>query len=468
MYSFIEDDEYINKQTIWDQVCGALEKEIGGPRMTSVFSRVVPLGITQDGEFVVGVHNKFNHDVIQRFHADTIDVLLHDITGLDMRLRVETDSDLAESVLTNSAPLEIEQHGYDEPITPAEDAKISFDQKYTFESFVVGDTNNFAYSAALAVAEQPGLKYNPLFIWGGPGLGKTHLLQAIGSYITNSFPYKKVTYITTEELVNQFTSSLTTKDKNVTDYLRTYYRGADVLILDDIQFLENKQSTIDFFFHTFNDLKGRGKQIIIASDRSPGELKMNERYTSRFKSGLIVDIQPPTYEVRLAILKKYTSRLKIEFDYDAISYIAERSSGNIREMEGAITRSTAFAELSNKDRVDIKLIEIVTADYFLDQTKRPISIATIQKEVCRYYGISHTDLIGSKRKQDLVYPRHIAMYLCQELTDSSFPKIGDEFGGKDHTTVMHAAAKIKKKMSSENETYKQIQHLTNVLHNKPI
>lgn len=453
---------------IWDQIFKKIEDGAGSVSMTGVFSRAVPLSMT-DTEYTIGVHNKFNHDLILRFHADTVTGILQEITGSPLILKVVIDDSLAEKMTANE-PISVEAIQMEEPREVKKVDDGGYNPKYSFDSFIVGDTNNFAYSAALAVAEQPGLKYNPLFIWGDSGLGKTHLLHAIGSYISSSFPNKKVRYITTEELVSRFTTALSQKGSKDSDveYIRNYYRGSDVLMIDDIQFLHGKTATIDFFFHTYNHLREKGKQIIIAADRSPQELKMDDRLKSRFTQGLIVDIQPPTYEVRLAILKRYTSLQKVSFTPESIYYVAEKAIGNIREMEGAITRATAYAELSNKNTVDLKLIEAVTVDYFPVEVKRPISIATIQKEVSKYYGISLNDLLGAKRKQDIVFPRHIAMYLCSELTEASYPKIGSEFGGKDHTTVMHAAAKIKKKMGSETEVFNQIELLTSAIHKRPI
>ncbi len=338
-----------------------------------------------------------------------------------------------------------------------------FDEKYTFDSFIVGESNEFARNAALAVAEQPGLKYNPLFLWGGPGLGKTHLLQAIGHYVAENYPHKKVSYVTSEQFTNDFVESINAKTQNS---FRQKYRTVDVLLIDDIQFLEKKQGTQDQFFHTFNELRQRGKAIVLASDRPPRDIDMDERYQSRFASGLQADIQPPNYETRLAILKQFVEVHQIPFDDDALAYVAERSSPNIREMEGAIIRIMAYRELSKKAVVDVTMAEQVTRDLFPDHSHRPIPVTTIQREACRFYSLSHADLVGSKRSQAIVYPRQIAMYLSRELTDLSLPKIGQEFGGRDHTTVMHATAKIQKLMREQRDVYNQIQQLTNAIRQK--
>jgi len=383
---------------------------------------------------------------------------------MSIQIVVDQASAAAEPVLDNAA--------YDEPSPVSPQGKPDsspvgpqrfFDDKYTFDSFIVGDSNEFARNAALAVAEQPGLKYNPLFIWGGPGLGKTHLLQAIGNYVTDNYPHKKVFYVTSEQFTNDFVDSINSKTQNS---FRQKYRTVDVLLIDDIQFLEKKQGIQDQFFHTFNELRQRGKAIVLASDRPPKEIDMDERYQSRFASGLQADIQPPNYETRLAILKQFVDTQRIPFEDDALAFVAERSTPNIREMEGAIIRIIAYRELTKREIVDVSMAEQVTRDLFPDHSHRPIPVTTIQREVCRYYTISHADLVGSKRSQAIVYPRQIAMYLARELTDLSLPKIGDEFGGRDHTTVMHATAKIQKLMSAQRDVYNQIQQLTNAIRQK--
>jgi chromosomal replication initiator protein len=327
----------------------------------------------------------------------------------------------------------------------------------------VGDSNAFARTAALSVAEQPGLKYNPLFIWGGPGLGKTHLLHAIGHYVTENFPHKKVIYVTSEQFTNDYIDSLGPK---TTDRFRQKYRSVDVLLIDDIQFLEKKEGIQEQFFHTFNELQRHGKAVVLASDRPPKDINMEERYRSRFASGLQADIQPPNYETRLAILRQYVESEGLPIEPDVLSYVADITTPNIREMEGAMTRIGAWLHLSKRSVVDLQMAKEVLLTVFPEHSMRPISISSIQREVCKYFGISHGELVGSKRSQSIVYPRQIAMYLSRELTELSLPKIGDEFGGRDHTTVMHATAKIKKLMSEQREVYNQIQQLTNSIKQK--
>ncbi len=448
---------------VWAQVLDIVRSELNTPSFKTWFEHTQPVELTDDGVFVVGVQNEFARTWLEERYAQRLSAALRQVIGADVSVRIVVDqsSTVVEEVAP-PAPVEI-------PIetpaggSPAPRVHADYDEKYTFDSFIVGESNEFARNAALAVAEQPGLKYNPLFLWGGPGLGKTHLLQAIGHYVSENFPHKKVSYVTSEQFTNDFVESINAKTQNS---FRQKYRTVDVLLIDDIQFLEKKQGTQDQFFHTFNELRQRGKAIVLASDRPPRDIDMDERYQSRFASGLQADIQPPNYETRLAILKQFVDVQQVPFEDEALTYVAERSSPNIREMEGAIIRIMAYRELSKKDVVDVTMAEQVTRDLFPDHSHRPIPVTTIQREVCRFYTISHADLVGSKRSQAIVYPRQIAMYLSRELTDLSLPKIGQEFGGRDHTTVMHATAKIQKLMSEQREVYNQIQQLTNAIRQK--
>jgi chromosomal replication initiator protein len=466
-YNFI-DDEVLDKTVIWEQLCALLEDEIGAGRMSSTFSRVVPLGITDEGEFIIGVPNEFNYSVISNMHLSEMSDLVNTISGYDgLTCKIVLDPTLAgpteRELVEEEVARERESSTASAPNVPA----TQFDPKFTFDSFVMGESNDLAYSASLAVAEAPGLKYNPLFIWGGPGLGKTHLLQAIGAYIEEYFPNKKIIYTTTEELMDKFINAVTEKTVDI-NWLRNEYRGTDVLIIDDIQALIGKTATIDFFFNTFNSLKQQHKQIVIASDRSPDELDLDERLTSRFKSGMLADIQSPSYEVRLSILQQYTKSFKIEFSPEALAYIAERSSGNIREMEGVGTRVSALAELREVSQVDLDFVEYATVGMFPDPANKPISIDAIIKETGNYYTLSKSDLVGKSRKSDIIHARHVAMFLCQDLTDASYPAIGRAFDGKDHTTVMHAVAKIRKRLSEDRDLYSQIQRLTTQINKRAI
>lgn len=444
---------------LWESVLNIVREELNTPSFKTWFEHIVLIELSAEGELVVGVQNEFARFWLEDRYSQLLNSALREVGGSDLTIRIVVDPTLTSSAENStSAPLPTEEVSL--PVTEAEAAPPNeqFDPKFTFDSFVVGDSNAFARNAALAVAEQPGLKYNPLFIWGGPGLGKTHLLQAIGNYVIQNFPQKKVMFVTSEEFTNDFIESINAKTQNT---FRQKYRTVDVLLIDDIQFLEKKQGTQDQFFHTFNELRQRGKAIVLASDRPPREINMDERYQSRFASGLQADIQPPNYETRFAILRQYVETQGVPFQDDALGYIAERSTPNIREMEGAIIRIIAYRELSKKDVVDLAMAEQVTRDLFPDQAMRPVAVSTIQREVCRSFGISHAELVGSKRSQNIVFPRQVAMYLARELTDLSLPKIGEEFGGRDHTTVMHATAKIQKLMAAQRDVWNQIQQLTN-------
>ncbi|MCL2491339.1 MAG: chromosomal replication initiator protein DnaA [Coriobacteriia bacterium] len=471
-YTFI-DDGVIDKDILWHDLCELLEEElqeegISTARMSSTFSSAVPLGITDEGQFIIGVPNAFNHSVITNMHLSDMNKLINRVSEYDgLTCTVVLDPDLVPTIALEPAPAPTVVEIVGEEKKHDSTTSNKFEPKFTFDSFIVGESNELAYSASLAVAESPGLKYNPLFIWGGPGLGKTHLLQAIGSYVEQCYPNKKITYTTMEEVMNKYIDAVTVKTVDI-NWLRTEYRTTDVLIIDDIQILVGKKETADFFFHTFNSLKQQRKQIVIASDRSPDQLDLEERMTSRFKSGMLADIQLPSYEVRLAILKQYIKTLNIEFLPEALEYIAERSSGNIREMEGVGTRVSALAELRHKDTVDLEFVEHATAGLFLDPANRPVSVETIIGESAKYYNLQKSDLVGVNRKQDIVHARHVAMYLCQEMTDSSYPAIGRAFGGKDHTSVLHAVNKIRKKMSEERDLFNQIQMLTNQIKKRVI
>lgn len=451
--------------SLWESVLDIVRGELNTPSFKTWFEPIVLLELSDAGDLVIGVQNEFARFWLEDRYSQLINSALRQVAGTDLKVRIIVDPTLAGPVVSSQSPASlIEELPLPQAPTKTDpSAGDQFDPKFTFDSFVVGDSNAFARNAALAVAEQPGLKFNPLFLWGGPGLGKTHLLQAIGNYVIQNFPQKKVMFVTSEEFTNDFIESINSKTQNS---FRQKYRTVDVLLIDDIQFLENKQGTQDQFFHTFNELRQRGKAIVLASDRPPREINMDERYQSRFASGLQADIQPPNYETRLAILRQFVESQGVPFEDEVLAYVAERSTPNIREMEGAIIRIIAYRELSKKEIVDLKMAEQVTRDLFPDQATRPVAVSTIQREVCRYYSLSHAELVGSKRSQSIVYPRQIAMYLARELTDLSLPKIGEEFGGRDHTTVMHATAKIQKLMAAQRDVWNQIQQLTNSVRQK--
>ena len=330
--------------------------------------------------------------------------------------------------------------------------------KYTFETFVIGSSNRFAHAAAVAVAEAPAKAYNPLFIYGDSGLGKTHLLHAIGHYAQTLYPGVKVRYVSSEEFTNDFINMIRDGKQ---DGFRRRYRDVDVLLVDDIQFLENKEGTQEEFFHTFNTLHNASKQIVISSDRAPKRLvTLEDRLRSRFEWGLLTDVQPPELETRIAILRRKAIQEGLNAPPEVLEYIASRISTNIRELEGALIRVTAFASL-NRQSVDLQLAEIVLKDLIPEAQGPQITIATIMGQTASYFGLSMEDLSGTSRSRVLVTARHIAMYLCRELTDLSLPKIGQQFGGRDHTTVMNADRKIRSLMAERRSIYNQVTELTN-------
>ncbi|MCD5317227.1 chromosomal replication initiator protein DnaA [Kineosporia babensis] len=382
------------------------------------------------------------------------------------------------AIPSNSSPLGVHNHGglstglpaSSEPAPHPEDRPARhratkptveparLNAKYTFETFVIGASNRFAHAAAVAVAEAPAKAYNPLFIYGESGLGKTHLMHAIGHYAMNLYAGVRVRYVNSEEFTNEFINSI--RDDKASTFQRRY-RDVDVLLIDDIQFLQNKVQTQEEFFHTFNTLHNANKQVVITSDLPPKQLAgFEERMRSRFEWGLITDVQPPDLETRIAILRKKAIGERLEVRDDVMEYIASRISTNIRELEGALIRVTAFASL-NRQPVDLSLAEIVLKDLIPADDTPEITSSTIMAQTAAYFSVSMDDLCGPSRSRTLSNARQIAMYLCRELTDLSLPKIGQLFGGRDHTTVIHADRKIRTQMAERRSTYNQVTELTN-------
>jgi chromosomal replication initiator protein len=335
--------------------------------------------------------------------------------------------------------------------------------KYLFESFVIGSSNRFAHAAAVAVAEAPGKAYNPLLIYGDSGLGKTHLLHAIGHYVRSLFSQARVRYVSSEEFTNEFINAI--RDDRAATFQRRY-RDVDVLLIDDIQFLEGKIQTQEEFFHTFNTLHNANKQIVITSDRAPKRLEaLEDRLRNRFEWGLITDVQPPDLETRIAILRKKAAIERMTAPPEVLEFIASKIQTNIRELEGALIRVTAFASL-NRQPVDLTLAEIVLKDLIPEGGEPEISAGLIIAQTAAYFGMSIDDLCSGSRSRALVTARQIAMYLCRELTELSLPKIGQQFGGRDHTTVMHADKKIRTQMAERRSIYNQVTELTNRIKQK--
>ncbi len=343
---------------------------------------------------------------------------------------------------------------HDEEVEP--DTQLN--PKYSFDDFVIGSSNRFAHAAATAVAEAPAKSYNPLFIYGGAGLGKTHLLHAIGHYVRNLYPRLTVRYLTTEQFTNEFINAI--RDDRITNFQRTY-RRADILLVDDIQFLEQKERTQEEFFHTFNALHNAEKQIVISSDRPPKQIAhLEDRLRSRFEWGLMTDVQPPDLETRIAILRKKSESDTLRVEPEVLELIASRVQSNIRELEGALIRVAAFSSLQRAP-ADTAMAEAVLKDLFPDGRDREVSVQLIMEEVADHFSLTVEDLCSPSRSRKLVTARQLAMYLTRELTELSLPRIGKAFGGRDHTTVMHATKKIAVLMQERRPIYDQVQELTN-------
>ncbi len=441
----------------WNQVC-----ELAGTPIKPWVKAAKPLAL-HESTLVVAVPNDFSRERVAVKHRDWIESTLAGYFGRAIHLAVSVDPSL-ETDLEDAAtaspelPLDTPSLGVGASAVPGATNGDRLNPKYTFENFVIGSSNRFAHAAAVAVAEAPGKSYNPLMIYGPSGLGKTHLLHGIGHYVRQYFPQVRVKYVSTEELTNDFINAIS---ENRTVEFRKTYRDIDVLLIDDIQFLESKIQTQEEFFHTFNTLHNAQKQIVMTSDRPPKALEALEpRLRSRFEWGLLTDIQPPDLETRIAILRKKATSEHLSATPEVLEFIADKIATNIRELEGALIRVTAFASL-NHQPVDLRLAEEVLKDLIPEGVEAQITPPLIMSQTANYFNITVDDLCGPARTHVLVTARQIAMYLCRELTDSSLPAIGRLFGGRDHTTVMHANKKIRQLMAERRTIYNQVTELTN-------
>ena len=372
------------------------------------------------------------------------------------------------STLSNQTPSsnmaaaeEVERMGGEYASSPTSGDEALF-SKCTFDTFVVGKSNEFARGAALAVAEQPGIAYNPLFIYGNSGLGKTHLLVAIANYAMQNFPRMATRYVSANKFLNDYVEAT---QRNQWASFNSKYHQVDILLVDDVQYLEGKDETINQLFNIFNEMTNRNKQIVLSADRAPKDIDMDDRMRSRFISGLLADIKPPDYETRLAILKNYLSRVNQHTSFygnisnDVLSYLAEVATSNIREMEGAITRLVSNMTLLKKDSISVEEAQELLQDFFPTIKDKQIDIALIQSEVERFFNITHEDMISSKRSKRITTPRHIAIYLSRYMTEESLESIGKKFGGRDHTTVMHSVNKIERDQKDNRQLYDQLEQL---------
>lgn len=429
---------------IWEKTLAIIKDYLSKPSYETWFKTTEVIEESED-KLKIGVISEFAKDWLRSNYLSLIKEVLRAVAGKDVEVEfvvVKKESDEKEEV-------RVEQKN-----------NFGLNENYTFENFVVGESNKLAHAACLAVAKNPGRAYNPLFIYGGVGLGKTHLLQAIGHYIIKTKPALKVTYVTSEVFTNEVINSI---QKNKMNEFHEKYRNIDCLLIDDIQFLAGKERTQEEFFHTFNTLHNNYKQIVITSDRVPKEIPtLEDRLRSRFEWGLMVDIAPPDFETRVAILKKKAEKEKIFVPDEVFNFIAERITSNIRELEGALIRILAHASLSNQEITLDYARKVLSGVY--DKTKKvELSPEKIKTAVADYFSLSVKDLEGERRSQDYVVPRQIAMYLIRELTNVSLPQIGEIFGGRDHSTVLHSIEKIKKELKKDENLRACIEDLKRLL-----
>jgi chromosomal replication initiator protein len=444
----VERGQLLTAEDLWTAISDRLRGALNDTTFNTWFGGAEGRELS-DEAFVLAVPNDFTREWIEGHFVDLIGAAVRDATGEERHVEVIVERE-AKSAGPVPEPAK--------PLAGTAAAAAAIQSKYTFDSFVIGSSNRFAHAAALAVAEAPAQAYNPLFIYGGTGLGKTHLLQAIGQYVGEHSQELSVRYITSETFMNDFINSL--RDKRIEGF-KQRYRTYDLLLIDDIQFLEHKERIQEEFFHTFNSLYEAGRQIVISSDRPPREIStLEERLRSRFEWGLITDIQPPDLETRIAILRKKVKTDGIHVpDAQVLTFIASRVSTNIRELEGALTRVVAFSSLTGRP-MTVELAQDVLKDVFPQGQAPEVSIERIQTAVSDRFGLSMDELCGDRRSQNIVYPRQVAMYLSRELTDASLPKIGREFGGRDHTTVIHATSKIARMIREDRSVYNLVQELT--------
>ncbi|AFS77086.1 chromosomal replication initiator protein DnaA [Gottschalkia acidurici 9a] len=430
---------------VWSNSLKIIRTELTEVSFNTWLKSVEPITMN-DNHIVLGAPNEFTKSILEARYLTLIRNAIKEVSGTDYDINFlipgeEINNDLGHQ---------------NNQVQDIVSSKSQLNPKYIFDTFVIGNSNRFAHAASLAVAEAPAMAYNPLFIYGGVGLGKTHLMHAIGHYILSQNPSASVVYVSSEKFTNELINSIR-DDKNVE--FRSKYRNVDVLLIDDIQFIAGKERTQEEFFHTFNALHDANKQIIISSDRPPKEIPtLEDRLRSRFEWGLIADIQAPDLETRIAILRKKAQMENIDVPNDVMIYIATKIKSNIRELEGALIRIVAYSSLTNRD-VTIDLAEEALKDILSSSKPKEVNVDFIKEIVSKHMDIKMEDFNSKKRTRNISYPRQIAMYLSRELTDLSLPKIGDEFGGRDHTTVIHAYEKISNDIESDSEFRKKVNQI---------
>jgi len=419
----------------WEKALSLIEKNLDDPISFNTWIKPLEVHALNGNDLILKAENDFSKTQVENKYLSLIRNALIEVTHIQYNILLIGSSKIGN---LNNDHLII-----NDPIKAA-----NLNPKYIFDSFVVGNSNRMAHAASLAVAESPASAYNPLFLYGNVGLGKTHLMHSIAHYILKKRPDSKVLYVTSENFTNELINSISL---NKMDEFRNKYRNIDVLLIDDIQFIAQKERTQEEFFHTFNELHSNNKQIIISSDRPPKEIKtLEERLKTRFEWGLIADIQPPDYETRIAILMKKANLDGLVVPEDVMNYIAKYIVTNIRELEGALTRIMAFAKLTNRE-VTVELAEEAMKDIFERASENKMTVDFIQEIIANYYKISVSDLKGDKRPKNIAYPRQIGMYFSRKLLDISLSSIGEAYGGRDHTTVLHACSKIEKDLENNHE-----------------
>ncbi|WP_338752435.1 chromosomal replication initiator protein DnaA [Bacillus sp. FJAT-52991] len=444
-----------NIDDLWSKVLQSIEKKISKPSFDTWLKSTKAHSLQGDS-ITITAPNDFARDWLEGHYSQLISGVIGEITGEQLAVRfIIPEHQQSEEFDVSSAK---KQQNKKEDTH--EFPQNMLNPKYTFDTFVIGSGNRFAHAASLAVAEAPAKAYNPLFIYGGVGLGKTHLMHAIGHYVLEHNPGAKVVYLSSEKFTNEFINSI--RDNKAVDF-RNRYRNVDVLLIDDIQFLAGKEQTQEEFFHTFNTLHEESKQIIISSDRPPKEIPtLEDRLRSRFEWGLITDITPPDLETRIAILRKKAKADNLDIPNEVMLYIANQIDTNIRELEGALIRVVAYSSLINKD-VNADLAAEALKDIIPSSKPKTITIQNIQKVVGEQYNVKLEDFKAKKRTKSVAFPRQIAMYLSRELTDFSLPKIGEEFGGRDHTTVIHAHEKISRLLETDSQLQHNVKEIQNLL-----
>ncbi|MGL4731361.1 MAG: chromosomal replication initiator protein DnaA [Clostridium sp.] len=442
---------------LWEKTLIILKEELTEVSFNTWIKSIEPISL-ENIALKLGVPNNFTKDILENRYKDLIINSLKSISNKTYNVDFFV---VSEEALEKELPKKEENKP--NRLVANDEMSAILNPKYTFDSFVIGNSNRFAHAASLAVAESPAKAYNPLFIYGGVGLGKTHLMHAIGHYIQDVNPKSKVVYVSSEKFTNELINSIK-DDKNVE--FRNKYRNVDVLLIDDIQFIAGKERTQEEFFHTFNALHEANKQIILSSDRPPKEIPtLEDRLRSRFEWGLIADIQPPDFETRIAILKKKADVENLDIPNDVMVYIATQIKSNIRELEGALIRIVAYSSLTNRE-INVDLAAEALKDIISSKNTRQITIELIQDIVSSYYNLKIEDFKSSRRTRNVAFPRQIAMYLCRKLTDMSLPKIGEEFGGRDHTTVIHAYEKISQALKKDETLQSSVADLTKKIQQK--